>query len=787
MLHLHLSNTVFSLLFLQCVFMTTGVGQTAPVKEWDKSYGNIRSDDMYILIQTNDGGYLLGGDSDSPLGGDKSQGSQGLNDYWIVKTDAWGNKQWDRRFGGNSNEELFSVLQTTDNGFLLGGWTQSNVNGDQTQVSRGGRDYWIVRTDVNGIKLWDKRFGGPDDDEMRAMISTADGGFLLAGESRSSIGSEKSQNNHGVYDVWVVKTDGLGNKQWDASYGGTDDDRLNAVQQTPGGDYILGAWTISPPGFDVSEAGKGSTDMWLVKADENGVKLWDHRFGGNDNEYLYALDQTKDNGFILAGYTRSEINGDVTVAGKGAYDFWLVKTDSNGMKLWDNRLGGPSDDKGKSIYELEDGGFIIGGWSESDAGGDKSQGTQGLTDYWLVRTDQTGNKIWDLNFGANNDERLHDVPPTAEGGFIIGGHSSSGMNGDKSQPNKGLSDYWVIKLSAEVPTAIFYADGDGDGFGNILADTVAMFAPDGYVSDNTDCNDQNANVNPLAVDVCNLVDDNCNGLADENSFVATLSPAGTTEVCKGTDVTLYADNAVGLSYQWIRNGIIISNASNSSYTTSQQGSYQVIESNTFNCLSTSPSTTINTLSKPDAVITPAGNLDICTTGSVLLQANAGANLSYQWKKDGNKLNGATAQNYTAAVAGAYKVVVTKKNGCKKTSSAVTVIKSCRSTAGDDLKLTEGIAVYPNPSNGDFIIEFPGLQYNNLAAGNEIVLAAVKMINNLGQVMYAESIAPVTDAMTIGLPVEAAILPNGIYALQVMISCKNSPEPFQWIQQVVIER
>ena len=104
-----------------------------------------------------------------------------------------------------------------------------------------------------------------------------------------------------------------------------------------------------------------------------------------------------------------------------------------------------------------------------------------------------------------------------------------------------------------------------------------------------------------------------------------------------------------------------------------------------------------------------------------------------------------------------------------------------------MKLTEGIAVYPNPSNGDFIIEFPGLQYNNLAAGNEIVLAAVKMINNLGQVMYAESIAPVTDAMTIGLPVEAAILPNGIYALQVMISCKNSPEPFQWIQQVVIER
>lgn len=739
---------------------------------------------MYMLILTNDGGYLLGGDSDSPLGGDKSQGSQGLNDYWIVKTDALGNKQWDRRFGGNSNEELYSILQTPDNGFLLGGWTQSNVNGDQTQASRGGRDYWIVRTDANGIKLWDKRFGGPDDDEMRAMIQTADGGFLLAGESRSSIGSEKSQNNHGVYDVWVVKTDALGNKQWDASYGGTDDDRLNAVQQTADGGYILGAWTISPPGFDVTETGKGSTDMWLVKADANGVKLWDHRFGGDDNEYMYALDQTNDGGFMLAGYTRSELNGDVTVAGKGAYDFWLVKTDGNGVKLWDNRLGGPSDDKGKSIFELEDGGFIVGGWSESDGGGDKSQDTQGLTDYWLVRTDAAGNKIWDLDVGANNDERLHDVPRTADGGFIIGGHSSSGMNGDKSQPNKGLSDYWVVKLAAEVPTAVFYADNDGDGFGDLMTDTLAMFAPDGYVADHSDCNDQNANVNPLAADICNLLDDNCNGQADENSFVAALSPAGTVEVCKGTDVTLFADTTAGLSYQWVRDGVLILNATGNSYTTSQQGSYQVKEINGFNCYSIAPPTTINTLSKPDAIITPAGSLDICTSGSVLLQANAGANLSYQWKKDGSKVNGATAQNYSATMAGVYKVVVTKKNGCKKTSPAVTVIKTCRFITPGQVKPNEMLTVYPNPSDGDFMISVPFSQCNIPATIGGMV-ASIRLMNSLGQTVYEEIIAPENEVLTTSIPAEA--LPNGSYVLQVLINGKNNTEQLQWIRQVVIQR
>ncbi|MBX7108742.1 MAG: hypothetical protein K1X61_08865 [Chitinophagales bacterium] len=780
--HRHFSNSVISCLL--CICVASAFSQTAPVKEWDKSYGNIRSDDMYMLILTNDGGYLLGGDSDSPLGGDKSQGSQGLNDYWIVKTDALGNKQWDRRFGGNSNEELYSILQTPDNGFLLGGWTQSNVNGDQTQASRGGRDYWIVRTDANGIKLWDKRFGGPDDDEMRAMIQTADGGFLLAGESRSSIGSEKSQNNHGVYDVWVVKTDALGNKQWDASYGGTDDDRLNAVQQTADGGYILGAWTISPPGFDVTETGKGSTDMWLVKADANGMKLWDHRFGGDDNEYMYALDQTNDGGFMLAGYTRSELNGDVTVAGKGAYDFWLVKTDGNGVKLWDNRLGGPSDDKGKSIYELEDGGFIVGGWSESDAGGDKSQDTQGLTDYWLVRTDAAGNKIWDLDVGANNDERLHDVPRTADGGFIIGGHSSSGMNGDKSQPNKGLSDYWVVKLAAEVPTAVFYADNDGDGFGDLMTDTLAMFAPDGYVADHSDCNDQNANVNPLAADVCNLLDDNCNGQADENSFVAALSPAGTVEVCKGTDVTLFADTTAGLLYQWVRDGVLILNATGNSYTTSQQGSYQVKEINGFNCYSIAPPTTINTLSKPDAIITPAGSLDICTSGSVLLQANAGANLSYQWKKDGSKVNGATAQNYSATMAGVYKVVVTKKNGCKKTSPAATVIKTCRFITPGQVKPDEMLTVYPNPSDGDFMISVPFSQCNIPATIGGMV-ASIRLMNSLGQTVYEEIIAPVNEVLTTSIPAEA--LPNGSYVLQVLINGKNNTEQLQWIRQVVIQR
>lgn len=774
------------LLLIPFLFVTTSsFAQLAPATEWDKSFGNIRSDDLYKVIQTSDGGYLLAGDSDSPAGGDKSQGTRGFTDYWILKTDALGNKQWDRRFGGNLQEEMYGVIETAD-GYLLGGWSKSDISGDQTQAKRGGSDFWIVKTDKNGNKLWDQRYGGTDDDELRAMAATSDGGFVLAGESKSGIGGEKTQANHGVYDLWMVKTDANGNLQWDASFGGSDDDRLNAIQQTPDGGYILGAWTISPQGFDVSQEGKGATDMWLVKVDSNGSKLWDARFGGDDNEYLYALDQTSDNGFILAGYTRSGVNGDVTVAGKGDYDFWVVKTNSNGVKQWDNRYGGLLDEKGKSIYETNDHGFLIGGWSESDISGDKTQDAKGLTDYWLLKTDSAGNKQWDLDFGGNNDERLHDVPQTTDGGFMVGGHSSSGMNGDKSQPNHGLSDYWIIKLSAEVPANVYYADADADGYGNPSKDTIALSQPAGYVTDGTDCNDQEAAIHPGATDLCNQLDDNCDGVIDENSIAAALTPTGIVQVCKGTPLTMVANTGSGITYIWIKDGQVINNANGNQYTTNKKGTYTVAESNVFNCFSTSPSTVLQTLSKPPATVTPLGDLDICLTGSVTLQANGGNNLSYLWKKNGNNIPGATAQSYIALQAGVYKVVVTKANGCKKISPGVMVVKTCKQSGNEKPKTDLSFSVYPNPSSGRFIIMLPpecfAMQQHNGAMS-----AALSVCNSLGETVFFQPLHLNGEQLNETIQLDATI-PDGIYVLRILADQANQPaQQVQWLGRLVIQR
>ena len=177
------------------------------VKQWDAAFGGDNDDWLTDLHQTTDGGYILGGWSWSQASGDKTQNTQGDNDYWIVKTDANGVKQWDADFGGNSNDYLNPVLQTTDGGYILGGYSSSGISGDKTQASIGGTDYWMVKTDANGKKQWDVQFGGTDFDFLNALDQTKDGGYVLGGYSASGMGGDKSQASQGLNDYWIVKTD----------------------------------------------------------------------------------------------------------------------------------------------------------------------------------------------------------------------------------------------------------------------------------------------------------------------------------------------------------------------------------------------------------------------------------------------------------------------------------------------------------------------------------------------------------------------------------------------------
>jgi hypothetical protein len=250
------------------------------------------------------------------------------------------------------------------------------------------------------------------------------------------------------------------------------------------------------------------------------------------------------------------------------------------------------------------------------------------------------------------------------------------------------------------------------------------------VSNNSDCNDNNAAVHPGAPDVCNTMDDNCDGQTDENAITATVNPTGLLSVCPGTSITLTANAGLGISYQWKKGSSNIPGATNQTYTPDKAGNYKVAESNSFNCNATSASTTISSIPLPTATITSLGNLNICAAGSVNLQANSGIGLSYQWKNGSSDITGATNQTCTATTTGTYKVVVFSSSGCSKTSSDVTVTWSCKEGFSNSDVSIPTLSVYPNPNDGQFMI-------NLTLSDDENQAATIQLMSMIGQIVYSE--------------------------------------------------
>ena len=432
--------------------------QSAPVIQWDKTFGTLDHDYFQTIRQTTDGGYILGGFTDGDVSGDKTtprKSGCSCSDFWIIRLDAAGNKLWDKSFGGNSWDNLASLQQTSDGGFILGGGSLSNNTGDKTQNSHNySYDYWIVKLDSSGNKLWDKAFGGNENDKLQDLIQTSDGGYILAGTSESNISGDKTEYNKGIYnnsaDYWIVKLDSAGNKVWDKTIGGDFNDTPFKIKQTLDGGYIIGGLSASNLSGDKSEAGRGESDYWIVKLNSNGVKQWDKTLGGSDKDIFGSLSLTLDGGYFIAGHSESGISHDKSEASKGSSDYWVVKLDANGQIVWDKTIGGNGQEWLYAALEAPDGSFFIAGESASGIYGDKSQVCQGLVDYWIIKLSPTGNKLWDKTVGGNLWDRLMDVQLTSDGGFILGGYSDTGISGDKSQPSQGGRDYWIVKLGSEV-------------------------------------------------------------------------------------------------------------------------------------------------------------------------------------------------------------------------------------------------------------------------------------------------------------------------------------------------
>ncbi len=247
-------------------------------------------------------------------------------------------------------------------------------------------------TPQSTILIWQNIYGGLDDDAAYSVQQTADGGYIIAGES-DSYGKSGSTN------AYLVKTDSKGNEQWSQTFGGLDSDAAHSVQQTTDGGYIIA-------GYSYSYGKSGSGDAYLVKTDSEGNEQWSQTFGGLDSDYFFSVRQTTDGGYIIAGHSYS-------YGKSGSTDAYLVKTDSEGNEQWSQTFGGLDSDYFFSVRQTTDGGYIIAG--ESD-----SYGKSGSTDAYLVKTDSEGNEQWSQNFGGLDDDGAASVQQTAHGRYRLG-------------------------------------------------------------------------------------------------------------------------------------------------------------------------------------------------------------------------------------------------------------------------------------------------------------------------------------------------------------------------------
>jgi len=680
----------FLLLFTLCIH--NAFAQNPLVKQWDYRYGGDMFDYLWFFEETPDGGFILGGSTSSDSIGDKTSNSFGSIDYWILKTDANGLKLWDVDFGGIETEFFAGGDQTSDGGFIFGGSSESGIGGSKTQPCLGDYDYWIVKTDGAGNKLWDKTFGGTLEDHLSSVQQTADGGYILGGYSFSGISGDKSQNSWGECDFWIVKTDSLGNKLWDKDFGGSLFEYRGVVMQTDDHGYLIGGYSDSPISGDKTQNVWGGSDYWLVKTDSLGNIQWDKNIGGFDTELLTTVRQTRDGGIIVGGKSNSGIGGDKTQsAWNNTEDFWIVKLSSAGNILWDRDYGGTDlEDEFWTIQLTQDKGYLIAGNSYSDISGDKSENNLGLEQSWILKIDSTGNKLWDKTPLTSGHDEVGLVIETREGCIVVANSTNGDIAGEKTQDHWGqAADYWIIK----------YCD-------SLLSPSAGFTAPH--------------------------------------------------HICPGTCASFVNLSTYATSFQWIFTGAIPSistdiNPANICYNT--PGNYDVM-------LIATSSFGSDTITLPNYITVypypPAQG--ILQNGDTLF-ANAGAN-SYRWYFNNNIISGATDYFYVATASGNYNVVATDGNGCEVEAVLNNVIAESSQLAMGSWQL----AIFPNPVKDRFTI------YNIPDSYRDGAAVLLSVYNVMGEKVYTEALEasspPDSYREQAAVTVNCELFPSGLYYLEV---------------------
>ena len=344
---------------------------------------------------------------------------------------------WSATLGGDGDDFAHAVALASDGGYVIAGETRS--------PGAASRDGWLIKLDDEGAEAWSRTYGMAGDDAIYAIQATTDGGYVLAGGTIPSGEPALSRS-----DFWLIKVDSDGYEQWQRNYGNSEgsvlpfsatSDTAHSVRQTSDGGYILAG----------KSTGESGSSIWLLKTGIRGNLEWNRDLGGASGSIAYDVVETSSGDFVMAGNTSSSENG---------RDATLIKVDSGGRFLWSKSLGGNYNDEARSVVETNDGGFVIGGFTWSHGAG--------LSDFWLVRVDGDGDLEWQRSFGGVPRDAAHSVVQTDDGGFALAGWSESFSGGDR---------FWVVKTdeSGQLQWSGAYpGDSRADGSGTVSAGARAL-------------------------------------------------------------------------------------------------------------------------------------------------------------------------------------------------------------------------------------------------------------------------------------------------------------------------
>ena len=411
----------------------------SPETESITTLGGTKNESAKSVIKTQDGGYAIVGYTQS-MDGDVEGKSNESFDYWFLKFNASKELEWQKTYGGSADDRANSVIQTNDGGYAVVGKSKSG-DGDVLE-NAGYDDFWITKLDINGSVSWVQSFGYSGSDVPYSIIQTNDQGYLLSGVLDVSASNGQGdrltniQGRHAGGDYWIIKLSSSGVKEWSNYYGGTfTDTAYSAIQTNDNGYIIVG----SSDSTDVNISNnKGNYDFWIIKISELGTLIWEKSFGGDQVDEARSISQMADGNYLVIGDTRSS-NIDVS-QNNGATDVWIIKISPEGSLIWEKTLGGSSFDVGRSISKTQDDGFLIAGNSRSSDG--VLDINNGQNDALVMKINNSGYLEWQKTIGGTEVDFFNGVEELIDGSIVAVGDSSS-SNGDIIE-NKGFTDLLIL-------------------------------------------------------------------------------------------------------------------------------------------------------------------------------------------------------------------------------------------------------------------------------------------------------------------------------------------------------